>query len=107
MNHRIEKLSSLLDLNETQLNEISNGREYGINETRKNPCSPEIRVNSLLIQKSKRFKDYSSIKKHKGETCKKRFPTQSHLNIHKIIHSKEKTIRLWSMSNGFFLTSLI
>ena len=96
MNHRIEKLSSLLNSNETQLN-MANRNEISIkckiqtNESNNdNSCSSTIKVNPLLIPKSKIFKVDSSIKKHKCETCKKRFKTSTHLNIHKRLHSKQK-----------------
>jgi hypothetical protein len=62
MDHRIEKLSTLLDANETQLNEISIKREYGIIEAREYPCSSK-------------FKDNSSFIEHKCEACEKKFPT--------------------------------
>jgi uncharacterized Zn-finger protein len=92
MNHRIEKLSTLLDLKEIQLNEISIERQNQTNEVSdNNSCSSPIKVEPLLIvQKSKRFKINSSNRKLKCETCKKRFPSQSKLNIHNRIHSKEK-----------------
>ncbi len=94
MNHRIEKLSALL--NETQLNvsitsEISIERGNAINEaSENNPCSSTIKVNPLLMLKSKRFKVNSSIKKNKCKTCTKRFQTSSQLNIHHRIHSKQQ-----------------
>jgi uncharacterized Zn-finger protein len=96
MNHRIEKLSSLLDANQSHvnkknLNEIPIECENGINEASvNNSCSSTIKVEPFLIQKSKRFQINSSIRKHKCEMCKKRFLTSTHLNIHKRIHSKEK-----------------
>ncbi len=59
------------------------------NETSDNNSSPStIKVKPLSMPNSKKFKVYSSIRKHKCETCKKRFPSRSHLNIHKRIHSK-------------------
>jgi uncharacterized Zn-finger protein len=96
MNHRIEKLSSLVDANQpqsnvTDLNEISNEHEISLNETSdNNACSSTIKVEPLSMLISKRFKSNSSIEKHKCETCKKRFLHLCHLNIHKRIHSKEK-----------------
>ena len=97
LNDRIEKLSTLLDANETQLNvaniisEISIEREYELNKASEhNSCSSTIKVNPLLISKSKRFKMNSSNKKYKCETCKKRFKTSTELKIHNRIHSKEK-----------------
>ena len=96
MDHRIEKLSSLLDVKETQLN-VTNVNEISIeleNQTNEanydNSCSPTIQDNPLLIQKSKRFKVNSSISKHKCETCNKRFKYVSLLKIHNLTHSKQK-----------------
>jgi uncharacterized Zn-finger protein len=85
MDHRIERLSTLLDSNKTQLNvtkrnEISIEREYTINETSEtNPCSSTIKVNPLLITKSKRLQVKLSCRKY---TCKKRFTNSTQLNIH-------------------------
>jgi uncharacterized Zn-finger protein len=96
MDRRIEKLSILLDTNETQLNvtntnEITIKCENVINETiDDNSCSSTIKVNALLIPKSKKFKENSSIRKHKCETCKKTFKTTAYLNIHNRIHLKQK-----------------
>ena len=58
MDHRIEKLSSLLDADETHQN-VANINEISIvaNEAGdENACSSTIKVKPLLIQKSKRFK---------------------------------------------------
>jgi uncharacterized Zn-finger protein len=96
MNHRIEKLSSLVDANQPQsnvanLNEISNEHEISLNETTdNNSCSFKIKVKPLSMLISKRYKSNSSNRKHKCETCKKRFIHLCHLTIHKRIHSKEK-----------------
>jgi general transcription factor IIIA len=86
MNHRIEKLSTLLDSNETQLNVDNATSVASENYSR----SSTIKVEPLLMSKIKRSKVNSSIRKHKCETCKKRFPSPSQLNIHKRIHSKQK-----------------
>ena len=69
-------------------------REDVVNEANdNNSCSSTIKVKPLLIvQKSNRFKVNSSIRKHKCQTCNKRFPSQSHLNIHNRIYSKEKPV---------------
>ena len=97
MNHRFEKLSTLLDAADTRLNmenrnEIPIDRENALNEASdNNSCSSTIKVKPLIIKKSKRFKSNHSIKKHKCETCKKRFKTSAELNIHNRIHSKEKS----------------
>ncbi len=96
MNHRIERLSTLLGAADTQsnvtnLNEISIERQNQTNEVSdNNSCSSAIQDNPLLMPLSNRFKVNSSIRKHKCETCKKRFQTSTKLNIHKRIHSKEK-----------------
>ena len=84
MNHRIEKLSSLLNSNESQLNvanknEISNEHENAINVTSdNNSCSTIIKFEQISMPKSNRFKVNSSFQEHKCITCKKRFPSQSH-----------------------------
>jgi KRAB domain-containing zinc finger protein len=91
MDHRIDKLSTLLDTNETQLNvsnlsEISFKRENSINESTENyPCSSTINVKPLLITKSK---INSSCEKLKCETTK--LANSTELNIHTRIHSKQK-----------------
>ena len=97
MNHRIEKLTALLDVDESHKNvenknEISIERHNQTNEvSNNNSCSSTIKVEPLLIvQKSKRFKSNSFFRKHKCETCKKTFHTSTKLNIHKRIHSKKK-----------------
>jgi uncharacterized Zn-finger protein len=96
MNHRIERLSTWLGAagiqsNVTNLNEISIERQNQTNEVSdNNTCSSAIQDNPLLMPLSKRFKSNSSIKEHKCETCKKRFPSQSLLSVHNRIHSKEK-----------------
>ena len=86
MNHRIEKLSTLLHANETLLN-LDNMAEITIeneNETRDdNSCSSTFKVNSLLMSHSKRSKANSSIKESTGETIK------TPLKIHKRIYSKD------------------
>ncbi len=90
MNHRLDKLTTLFDAKETQfnvtnINEISIVRQNQTNEVSdNNSCSSTIKVEPLLIvQKSKRFKVNSSCKKHKCETCNKKFylSTQSGLSI--------------------------
>jgi uncharacterized Zn-finger protein len=96
MNHRIEKLSTLLDKNQSHLNmanitEIPIEFKSTINESSDNSsCSSPIKVEPLSIPESKKFKSNSSIKKHKCEKCKKRFKNSTHLNIHKRTHSKQK-----------------
>ena len=61
MNHRIEKLSTLLDATDTQLNvtntnEISIERENAINNTSESSCSSTIKVEPLSMQKTQRLK---------------------------------------------------
>jgi uncharacterized Zn-finger protein len=84
--HRIEKLSTLLDSNETQLNVDNATSVASENYSR----SSTIKVEPLLMSKIKRSKVNSSFREHKCETCKKRFISPSHLNIHKRKHSKQK-----------------
>jgi len=84
MNHRIEKLSSLLNANETQLNlsnrnEVTIKLENALNETSDNACSSTIKVESLSIQKSESFKVNSSIKEHQCETSSTQFTNSSQL----------------------------
>jgi uncharacterized Zn-finger protein len=109
MNHRLDKLTALLDANETESNltnrnEISIQREITINESSK-PCSFTIKDNPLLIPKSKSFKVNSSCKKckckqlniHKRkqkrfacDQCQKSFTQKGSLTVHKGTHSGEK-----------------
>ena len=77
MNHRIEKLTALFDVDESHqnvenINEISIVRQNQTNEVNdNNSCSSTIKVEPLLIaQKSKRFKMNSSCQKYKCKTCK-------------------------------------
>ena len=84
MNLRIEKLSSLLDSNETHLNgQISIKHENAINEN--NPCSSTIKVNPLSMPISNKLKFYSPYKENICET-----KNSTELNIHKRIHSEQK-----------------
>jgi uncharacterized Zn-finger protein len=79
MNHRIEKLSTLLNSNDK--NDISTERENGTNEAYDdNSCSSTIKVNSLLMENSNRFKVNSNTK----------FQTTSQLTIHNRVHLKQK-----------------
>jgi uncharacterized Zn-finger protein len=87
MNHRIEKLTTLLDANETQPN-VSNRLEIPIKCD--NSCSSIIKVNPVLMSKSLRFKVNSSIRKYKCISCTKRFKTSTQLNIHTRIHLKQQ-----------------
>jgi uncharacterized Zn-finger protein len=95
MNHRIERLSSLLDskqtqLNVTNINEISIESPNVINEAyENNSCSSIVKTNQLFLPKSKRPKVNSPTKEHQCDMCKKRFIFLSQLKIHKRIHSKE------------------
>jgi uncharacterized Zn-finger protein len=86
INHRIERLSSLLESNVTNICESSIEHENELNETSEYySCSSPIKKEPFFMPKSKRF-----IRRHKCETCKKRFISPSKLNIHERIHSKEK-----------------
>jgi uncharacterized Zn-finger protein len=79
MDHRIEKLSTLLNSNDK--NDISTERENGTNEAYDdNSCSSTIKVNSLLMENSNRFKVNSNTK----------FQTTSQLTIHSRVHLKQK-----------------
>jgi hypothetical protein len=72
--HRIDKLSTLLDANQTHLN-VEKRNEISIErETNVNSCSSTIKIEPLFIPKSNRLKVYSSTKKYKCETCKKPRP---------------------------------
>ncbi len=107
MKHRIDKLSTLLDVNETQLslNEIRIEHENARNESSdENPCSSTIKFEPLLIPQSERFKSNSSYRKHKCETCNKQFPSPSLLNIHNRIHSKEKPFACYQCPKSFSQT---
>jgi uncharacterized Zn-finger protein len=110
MNHRIEKLSTLLNASETQLddvNEITMQSENVINETSDNSCSSTIKVEPSSMPKSPRFKVNSSIKertitlkihnrihsKQKRFTCdqcQKTFTQKHNLLTHKMVHTGEK-----------------
>ena len=84
MNHRFDKLSALLDANETKLNlnEISIECENSINEASYNStCSSTNKV----MQKSKRF----TVQKHIGETSCKTFSTSTLLKMPNRISSKQ------------------
>jgi hypothetical protein len=64
MDHRIERLSALIDVNQTQLNvtnisKISIERDNALRAS-DNPCSSTIKVNPILIPKSKRLEINSS-----------------------------------------------
>jgi uncharacterized Zn-finger protein len=93
LNHRIQKLSTMLDANETQLN-VTNRNGISIErENTKNDASDNssiIKITQLLMSKSKKFKVNASIRKHQCETCKKTFISPSQLTIHNRIHSKQK-----------------
>jgi KRAB domain-containing zinc finger protein len=77
MNNRIDKLSTLLNANETHLNV-----KKIINETSddNSSCSSKIKVKRVSTPKSKRFKVASYIES----------TTSSQLSIHSRIHSKQK-----------------
>jgi len=95
MNHRIEKLSTLLVANESHqnvenINEIPIELENGINETNDdNSCSSTIKVNPVLITKSKRFKSNSS-KTNIGQTCNTKISISTQLSIHNRLHLQQK-----------------
>jgi hypothetical protein len=97
MNHRLEKLSSLLNAADTQLNlvnlnEISIGSINIIYEaSENNSCLSTIKPIST-IPKSKTFKVNSS----NNKTCNRQSTNSTQLNsiIHNRIHSKQQTIRL-------------
>ena len=110
MNHRIEKLSTLLDENETQSNvpnsnEITIKRENvlnGLNGISDNRGCTAIKVEPLIMPKSKRLQINSSIRKHsKCDTCKKRFLSPSQLTVHKRIHLKQKRFTCAQCQNTF------
>ena len=67
----------------------------------------DISDNSLLIPQSKRFKSNSSYRRHKCETCKKRLPSRSQLNIHKRVHSKQKPFTCDQCQNWHSIKSFI
>jgi len=93
MNHRIEKLSTLLDLKETQLN-VTNSN--AINEASdNNPSSLTIEVKPLLIQKSKRFVVTS-------KTFNKKFTNLTQSTIHNRQHPKEKPFACDICQKTFF-----
>ena len=92
INHRIEKLSTLLDVNESQsnvtnINEISIQRENSISNASYNSSSPStIKVEPLSMPNNpKRSKVNSSNNQNIYEAI-----NSSQMNIHKRIHSKQK-----------------
>jgi hypothetical protein len=92
MNHRIERLYSLLDANETQFNgaslsEIPFDNENAINADSDSSCSSNINLRQFSVPKSK---TNFSFKKQASEKCSTKFSNSTYLNIHKRIHSKEK-----------------
>ena len=106
MNHRLEKLSSLLDAKETQLN-VENKNEISIvaNEAGdENACSSTIKVKPLLIQKSKRSKIKASIRK---DTFYKRFTTLIQLSIQNRIHSKQRRFTCDQCPKSFSLKGIL
>jgi uncharacterized Zn-finger protein len=110
MNHRIEKLYSLLDAYESQLNvenksEIAFEHETAANKASENySCSPTIKIEPLLMSNSNGFRVHSSTK-NICETFKKRFSSPSQLNIHKRIHSKQKPFACIQCKKTFSLKS--
>jgi uncharacterized Zn-finger protein len=92
MENCLEKLSSLLDSNETHLNgEISIEHENVINASNENnSCSSTIKFEHILMSKSNRFKVKSCIKKHTSEKCNSKCTNSTQLNTHNRIHSKQK-----------------
>ena len=95
MNHRIDKLSSLVNANQPQsdvanLNEISIGSINTINEaSENNACPSAIKVDPLsTIPKLNAFKVDSS----NNKTCTTQSTNSTQLNsfIHNRIHSKQK-----------------
>ena len=84
MNHRMEKFSSLLNENQTQMNlsnrnEITIKLENVLNETSDNACPSTIKVESLSIQKQESFKVNSPSKEHQCETSPTKFTNSSQL----------------------------
>ncbi len=79
INHRIDKLTTFLNANESQLNvQKTNGitikREIAINETNDTiSCSSNIKANLFLM----RSKVESFIKKHKCKTYNTKFKTST------------------------------
>jgi hypothetical protein len=95
VNHRFEKLSSLLNAADTQLNvanlnEISTGSINTIYEAGdKTACPSTIKVDQLsTISKSKTFKVNSS--NNKTSSTQSRNSTQLNSIIHNRIHSKQQ-----------------
>ena len=109
MNHRLEKLSSLLNANPSQLNvtntsEISIGSINTINEASENNAfTSTIQVDPLsTIPKLNAFKVNSS----NNKTCNTQSTNSTQLNsiIHNRIHSKQKPFACDQCSKDFYST---
>ena len=79
MNHRIEKLSTLLDATDTQLNNANRNKTTIERKNRINETSDNRGLSAIIVQPL-------SCNVASNEGC----TTSSQLNIHNRIHSKQK-----------------
>ena len=92
MNHRIEKLSTLLDKSENQLKAaclsgISIKCENSMNGANDdNLCSPTLKAKPFLMPKFKRLQ----IEKFSCDSYRETLTNSTQLTIHQRIHSKQR-----------------
>ncbi len=107
MNHRFEKLSMLLDANESHSNDVSQisiVRENTINETidASYSCSSPIKVEPLLIsQYSNRFKAKTIFKENTSETSNPKSSNSTQLNIPRRTHMKQRRFTCYECQKTF------
>ncbi len=104
MNHRLEKLTTLFDAADTQLNmsnmsDIPIERENATNLESDRSRSSSINFKQISMPKSKID---SSFNEHTGEKSDTKFATSTQLNIHNRQHSKQKHFACNQCPMAFF-----